>query len=224
MALADVESQIFYEIGEADTTYGSSYWQEYDIDELRDALGDAIDEIAMSFGLFKYTVTVPLEENKGFYSLSLENAYPFYIKRARLWESDRRLSPDTLLGLAQKDSQFLISRGSPFRYVPLAYNLFLTWPIPAEDGDVIELEVMGTPSHYDVFNQYVALREEFEEALVHYGKYFILLHEGGGFADALQEYMEYLKILGLEPEFKNHQRLLQQVRMKDGHTSWSGAE
>lgn len=222
--LADIESQVFYEISEADAAYGGSYWQEYDVDELRDALGDAIDELAMKFDFFKYEVVIPLVENVGFYSVSMEGAYPFYIKRARIWKSDRRLQPDTLLGLSKQDKKFLISRGSPMRYVPLASDLILLWPIPEDSGDLIKIEVIGTPSHYDVYNQYIKIREEFEQALVHYGKYFLLMHEGGGFLPALEEYLEYLRIGGFANEFKYHQRLLQKARFKDGSSTWSGRE
>lgn len=213
--IADIEQQVFLEIVEGDDGYEDTYWQTYDVDDLRSALGDAIDELSARFNLFKYDVAVPLVENVGIYSISLENAYPFYIKRAKLWESDRRLTPDTLMGLSQKDRQFLVSRGSPHRYVPLCSDKFLVWPVPNSSADIVRLEVVGCPAHYDDYQQYLPIREELEQALVHYGKYSILLMEGGGFIPAMEEYLEYLRLGQFNDEFKHTQRLIHQARMRN---------
>ena len=92
--------------------------------------------------------------------------------------------------------------------MPYAPNILIVLPCYAHDGGVIEVECVGTPAHYDNDSGYITLREELEEALIHYGKYHLLSRSAQSERMALMEYQKYLKSIGAHLNFKHHNKAL----------------
>ena len=109
MALTDIETEVLRQVDE-DLTATYNWSGEIG---LREALGDALDEICFFGNYFEQDVMVPLKEDVAIYSFEPDNANPLYIKSARLWESDRELSCSSLIKMSERDAQWLISRGLP---------------------------------------------------------------------------------------------------------------
>ena len=203
-SLTDLELQILNEVSENLTT--AENWS--GDDELREAIGDAIDEAAMVGEYYTQKMLIPLKANVMFYSLGAQNFYPLWIKSVRLVEENRFLDTESLLLFGDRAKSWMISRGSPQSYVPYSPKIIILFPCYASDGGVVEVEVVGTPAHYDNDSGYITLREELEEALIHYGKYHLLSRSAQGERMALMEYQKYLKSIGAHLNFKHHNKAL----------------
>jgi len=209
--LTDIETQVLEEIGENLTT--AIVWD--GSTELREALADGLDELGMLGKFFERSLVLALEADVSFYSLSCENFYPFYIKRATLLDQNRELDCDSLIRLAGQDKKFLISRASPRQFIPLSSELIMIYPCYAAVGGAVQLDMVGVPSHYATATEYVGLQEELEQALIHYGKYHLMLRAGGLDGMAMQEYEFFLKAAGADQQYAHHRKALREYRLKE---------
>jgi len=209
--LTDIETLVLEEIGENLTT--AVVWD--GSIELREALADGLDELGMLGKFFERSLVLALEANISFYSLSCENFYPLYIKRATLLDQSRELDCNSLAGLAKIDKKFLISRASPREFIPLSPKLIMVYPCYSDDGGAIKLDMVGVPSHYATATEYVGLQEELEQALIHYGKYHLMLRAGGMDEMAMQEYELFLKAARADQQYRHHRKALREYRLKE---------
>ncbi len=208
--LTDIENQILMEVGEDLVT--PEVWEQGG--PLQEIIADGLDEACLISAYFSEKVIVPLAANTSFYSLAITAAHPLYITRAYLREQVRELECTGLLSLAKKDARFLVSRGSPREYIPLAPRLLMIYPCYSVDGGALELDVVCCPKHSDVVPELTIMREELEEGLVHYGKYGLFMLAGGRVSEALDEYQLYLTKLGAHQQFKHHNKALRRYRYK----------
>jgi len=208
-SLTSLEEQVLGEIHEDLTS--PEVWD--GDDELREALGDGIDECCFFTSLFTDRLIVPLKKNVMFYSLSAMSSYPLFIRRAYLREQERELECTSLVSIVKRDSHFMLGRSSPREYVPLSPSLIMVYPCYSTDGGSVELDVVATPKHYSLSTDFLTTREELEDALVHYGKYYLLLR-GGMTELALEEYGLFLKALGAQKQFAHHHREMARFRYK----------
>jgi len=208
--LTALEQLILEEIDENLTT--AEVWD--GTSELREALSDAIDECCFFTDLFEDRLSIPLQADMMFYSLACANSYPLFIKRVYLREQEREIDCSSLISIAKRDSQFMLPRSSPREYVPLSPTLIMIYPCYDTDGGVVELDLIATPKHYSTAANFITIRQELEEALVHYGKYYLLLRAGGMDKMALYEYGEYLKGIGTMQEFEHHKRATHEYRLR----------
>ena len=206
--LTDLEKIILDELGEdsdsPEVWAGST--------DLREAIADGIDELSMFEAFFVQTAMIPLVNNVAFYSVAVDAGYPLWAKRARLWNADRKLDPYSLGEIIAQDRQFLISRGTPIGYVMLSPELLLLYPCNSSTTDVVALDMVCTYSHYAIHNEYVSVRDELEQALVHYGKYHKLMQVKGTQGRALEEYQKFLELTKATIAAKEHSMLLKELR------------
>jgi len=208
MALTDLETQILEEVREDLTT--AENWD--GTLDLREAIADGIDEASMFGKYFVEKTLISLIADVAFYSVSLEGHYPLSIIGARLLEQDRELEATTLTGLSNNSDNWLISRGAPYKYVPLSNDTLIVWPCYDSDGGVIELDVICTPEHYSDDKDWVSIGEELEQALVSYGKYSLLMQTGGQEEVALKEYENYLRLIKATHRLSHHRRAVNRYR------------
>lgn len=199
--LLDIETEVLLQCGEdpADPAVFDGS------DELRAGIADAIDELSMYGGFFQEKLQLKLQANVGFYSFSMPNHWPLYITRARLVEYNRDLDCETFVGLADQAPMWLISRGSPYKYVPFGPTTVVIWPCYAEDGGIVELDVVCVPKVYGSSDLYLSIGQKFELALIAYGRYVVLL-KGGDFEGAMAAFRDYLEFGGMIKLFTTHQR------------------
>lgn len=206
--LTALEEIILEEIDENLTT--AEVWD--GTGELREALSDAIDECCFFADLFEDRITVALKADTMFYSLASANSYPLFIRRGYLREQVREIDCSSLESIRLRDPNFMLPRTAPREYVPLSPSLIMVYPCYSSDGGALELDVIACPQHYSEAANFLSIREELEQALVHYGKYYLMLRAGGMDKMALSEYEEYLKAIGALQEFKHHQRAMARFR------------
>lgn len=209
--LTDIETAVLYEVEENLT---SSYNWDGD-DELREAIADAIDEICFIQELHVEKVSVPLLEDTPFYTISIDGFTPLFIKSAYLPEQDRRLDCESLSSLGRQDQRFILESGSPRYYVPITNDLVGFFPYKAADGGIVRLTIVCVPDHYSYADGYVSIREEFEEALIRYGKYYLMMRSGRHFDRAIEEFTAYLEMASPISLLKHHKRAVQKHRYRN---------
>lgn len=208
--LTDIETEVLYEVVENFTT--PENWS--GDSELREALCDAIDEIAMVKDFFVVDHYISLKADTAFYSLSLNDYNPLFVRRATLVEQDRRLEPETIMSLFHMSPSWTINRGSPQIYCCPSSDIIVFWPCYATDGGIVKLDVVCTPDHYTAADGFLTIREELEDALIHYGKYHLLLRSGRKMWKALREYKKYLDYFAPVKAVEEHAKAMRKFRFK----------
>lgn len=207
--LTDIESEILRQVSDTD----EDNWE--GDSELREALADALDEIAISREFFVEELFIALVDDVMFYEIGLEDAWPLWVKNVWYMDTNRKLDPETLRGLGEMYPSWMISRGSPRIYVPYSPESIIVWPCKSEDGGTIRLEVICTPKHYASSTEFLTIREEFENALIAYGRYHLLSRSGaplGMWNEAFQEYLQGGMGLGA---FDYHRKAMRKYMLKE---------
>lgn len=190
--------------------------------ELREALGDAIDELCFREGFFERKALLPLRANVAFYSFSLADAYPLWIKNVRLVGDDERpITQTTLNRLKREDPRWLLSTGSPYQYIPFGHRMVTVYPHPASDGSTIELTLCCSPKKYKDETLFYSPKKDFEDALVAYGKYYLLMRSTGNDEGAMREYQNYLALAGDSHALAHHKQSTRTYYLKQrGQENW----
>lgn len=176
-------------------------------EDLREALGDALDELSIVGEYYDRTHAIPLRADVGIYYINVPNATPLIVKRATLLGNDRRLEADTLMGMKEKrGANWMLSRGSPWIYTILGIDILVLFPAPSGDGGIVELDVICAPDHYAYSDGYLSIRGELEQALIHYGKYHLLMRSGGSESKAMKEFDAYIAGLQGHAVYKEHMK------------------
>lgn len=218
--LSGLEQQVLEELGDDSTSPDI-----YDVDpDMREAICDAIDEACINSPFYEKEFFIKLSANVAFYSISPQWGYPLYVRSARISGSDVPLVPSTLGRLVRESPQFLIDRGTPRTFVSISPSIILFHPCNSVAEDTIRISLVYTPKPYVDGRQVLTIREEFENALIHYAKYHKLLQTKGSFDEAIFEYSEYLKTLGMMGAIKDHARQLAKVRFSQKYGRQYGEE
>lgn len=210
MGLTDIETLVLELMGENFTTPDN--WS--NTDDLRYELSDALDELCMRNELIVEWVDVALKANTNFYAVEFPGFYPLWFRRARLIEQDRDLSFCGIVSLGKEDPRWIKTIGSPYRVVGLSSNLIAVYPCYATDGGVISIECIGTMKPYDDEKTFRGLKGNFEEALIHYGKYVLYLQTAGGEQKAMEEFKEFLRVAGMIDELSWHKKMMWELGLK----------
>ncbi len=217
MGLIDLERDILESI--AENLQDADNWQ--GTDELREALGDAIDEACFLGEYFTQRVLLPLKADVSFYEVSVPGGYPLYVKRAYLLDQERRLFPRSFQMLSRRDRKWLLSSGTPIYYTSLSPTLISFYPSTSTDGGAVELDLVCCPVHYTETEGIYELRRELEEALIHYGRYCLLMRMPNRLEEAIGEFAEYLKALKAHSEFRYYSRAVELYRLQgEGGENW----
>jgi hypothetical protein len=123
-------------------------------------------------------------------------------------EQDRELGFTGLLSLGREDPKWSSTTGSPYKIVALSPNLIIVYPHYGNASGLVRVECVGTRRLYEDEKVFKTLKGNFEEALIHYGKYFLYLRTAGGEEKAMEEFKEFLRLAGMTDELRWHKKMM----------------
>lgn len=186
--LTDIETEVLRQIGE-DLSVPDN-WD--GTDEVRTAIADALQELCAINLFFVRKVSLPLQAGVSLYSFAISGYLPILIQRAVLIEEDRKLDCVSLKDLENVDPTWLRTTGSPRMFCPFNHDQVLIYPLYAADGGLVEMDVLCAPDIYTAAEMFQSISHEYENALIHYAKYWLLLRIPGGFQKAMYEFQQYI--------------------------------
>jgi hypothetical protein len=157
----DLEKRVMDLIGE--NTDAPDVFDDEGIQEIRDSLNDAIEELAIITGCFQKVWHIPLKANCYFYQMPddfgwFESVYLLSIKR---W-----LEQTSFVGLHHSDARWLRATGTPQLYAPIGARKFAIWPAKSTSVDTLEVSGVAIPERYTTDTDRIKLRKSFEWAAV----------------------------------------------------------
>lgn len=169
------------------------------LEQIRDSINDAIEEIAIVTGAYKEIFYLPLRENRAFYRFDdLDTGGTVaWITDVFITTVRRRLEQTDLNRLCVQMPRFLVDSGSPIVYFPIGLDYLGFWPKPSADTDIAEVTAVMVPIRYTADTDRIKLRQDLEWATVNYavGEYYA---SRGDARRAIEHHNLYLKDLGMD--------------------------
>jgi hypothetical protein len=167
---------------------------------IRDSLNDAIQEVVMLTGGVKRTYLIPLRQEVGIYRIRPASGHVGWITDAWLVNSGCRLAQTDLIRLAAHNPRWMTPTGSPEAYFPIGQDVVGFYPKPSGNSDVVELTLVEIPAAYSEDTDRIAVRNQFQYALVHYAVAEFWASRGDA-AEAQVHFALYLQALGLRSDW-----------------------
>jgi len=170
--------------------------------QIRDSLNDAIEEISMVTGNHKRKLTIPLEENMGFYRIDLNRDVFAWVTDVWLMTVKRRLDQKDLIWFTSFNPRWLQNTGSPERYCQIGKDIVCIHPAPSASTDLIEINMVVVPDRYTLDTDRIKLRDSFKWAAVEYaaGEYWASRGDAKTAQIHHTKYLGHVGIQSLYPE------------------------
>lgn len=169
------------------------------MEQIRDSINDAIEEIAIITGAYKETFYLPLREGRSFYRFDdLDTGGDVaWITDAFITTNRRRLEQTDLTRLCMQNPRFLIDSGTPLVYFPIGLDYLGIWPKPGADTDIVEVTAVIVPIRYTADTDRIKLRKDLKWATVNFavGEYYA---SRGDAKKAIEHHNLYLQDLGID--------------------------
>jgi len=192
----DIEKHILDIIGENVESPDVFLDTDQGIEQIRDSVNDAVEEISMLTGCSKETFHIPLRQDAFFYRLDFRRGAIAWI--TDVWDVIRqiRLKQTDFIALNRFNPRWLYNSGPPERYAPIGFDYICLHPAPASSADVLELTAVIIPKRYETENDRVRIRDQYKWACVDYGvsEYYA---SRGDAQTATKYFTDYLTKLGM---------------------------
>lgn len=197
----ELEKHVLEMIGE--NVDSPDVFTESNIDQIRDSINDAIEEITIVTGSVTRRYRISIRANANFYRLDFSQGRIAWITNVWLYGVNRRLDQTDFVGLVTNNPRWLYNSGSPTTYFTVGENIFGIHPAPTSSSGQIEINSVVIPDRYQEDIDRVKLRESFKWATVHFavGEYYA---SRGDAKQAMSHHTKYLKQLGISslyPDF-----------------------
>lgn len=170
---------------------------------IRGSLNDAIAELSLVTGSYTRTYYLPLFVNRQWYRLAPVADYVVFFQTVWDREHHYRLTRNDFCTLKLQDPFFLRRQGRPLQYVTAGFDYIGFYPIPSEDGKVLELTSACIPHPYMSDTDPIKLREQFQRAAVQYAaaEFFASRGDAKRADYFFQRYTEIAGLFASTPEY-----------------------
>ncbi len=200
-----LEKQVLRIIGENVTTPDVFA----NIQPVRDAVNDAIQETIMLLGGYRERFAIPMVADKTFYRLTLQNGDMGWVESCWMMNRKHPLNQTDLILLNRNDPRWLTRKGLPEEYFPVGHDVIGLSPKPTASSDVLEVDMVVIPSPYTDDDYRIKLRDEFRWGVVN----FAVSEYYAGVGDAKRasdHFTAYANVLGLRKIYPAaNERILQ---------------
>jgi hypothetical protein len=177
---------------------------------IREALNDAIQEIAMLNGTNKRQYFIPLRAEQQLYRILLNYGYVGWITDVWLINKKYRLEQTGILKLTRYDPRWMVANADPRAYFPIGNDTICVYPKPSGSTDTLEITLVEIPIEYTderakirlkkdfayaaveyAVSEYWASRGDAEEAAIHFEKYRDVMNLREHFEQSPQQYRTF---------------------------------
>lgn len=213
----DIEKHVLDLIGEDIDSPDVFTDTEQGLEQIRDSVNDAIEDISILTGCSEETFHIPLREGCFFYRLDFRRGSIAWIKS--VWDVVRkiRLKQIDFIGLNFFNPRWLYNSGAPERYCPVGFSYLCIHPAPASSTGILELKAVIIPKRYEIDTDRIRIRDQFRWACVDYAvsEYFA---SRGDAKTATKHFANYLAKLGMQDLDKNQIRQFMTIKREE----WTG--
>lgn len=167
---------------------------------IRDAVNDAIQEIAMVTGAYKREYLLPLRDGQMFYRFKLQNGYLGWV--TDVYDIDRKLRLDqiSILALSNYDPRWMVGEGIQEKYLQIGEDVIGFYKKPSASSGMMQITIVEIPHAYSTETEKVKLRDSFHYAAVEYavGEYWATR---GDPEEAVSHGQIYLDALGVKDRY-----------------------
>jgi hypothetical protein len=172
-----------------------------DIQPIRDAISDAIQEIILLTGGYREKFAIPMVTGKTFYRLTLRDGEMGWVESAWMLNRKIPLSQTDLIMLNRNDPRWLTRKGLPEEYFPVGNDAIGLSPKPTSSSDILELDMVVIPAPYTNDTYRIKLRDEFRFGVVNYAvsEYYAGVGDAKRASDHFTAYADTLGLRRLYP-------------------------
>lgn len=195
-----LETQVLETIGENTDSPDVFTDTESGLEQIRDSLNDAIQEIVSLTGSRIVTYPLPLRQEQMFYRFALNSGYLGWVVDAFNINVGRRLEQTDLIRLNNHDRRWMVASGEPRGYFQIGLDIIGVYPKSGSTSNTIDLKIVEIPKGYKHGDTKLPLRNDFEYAAINYAvaEYWI---SRGDARTASEHFADYLKALGISDTF-----------------------
>lgn len=192
-----LETRVLELIGESTSSPDVFTDTDYGIEQIRDSINDAVEEITMVTGSYKVVYRMPLIENHGFYRLRLSNGSIGWVTDVFMVGNKFRLTQTSETRISSENPRWMVNVGSPREYFQIGNDVLAIYPRAGSSSDIAEVSMVVIPARYTSGSDRVFLRDAFSRAAVHYAVSEFWASRGDA-RSAVDHYTKYLENLGLQ--------------------------
>ena len=198
----NIETHVLEMIGENTSSPDVFTDTDEGIEQIRDSIADAIEEITMLTGSYKVVYRMPLIENESFYRLRLTNGSIGWITDAWLVNEKYRLTQTDETKLSNQNPRWMVNTGSPREYFQIGKDVVGVYPRSTSTSNILELTMVVIPARYSSGNDRLFLRDAFKWGTVHYAvsEYYASRGDVPSAMDHFKSYMTHVGIQSLYPK------------------------
>jgi hypothetical protein len=168
---------------------------------IRDALNDAIQEIAMLQGSNKRQYFIPLRTGQQLYRFDLNYGYLGWVTDVWLVNKKRRLEQTGIMKLARYDPRWMVSSADPRAYFPIGTESICVYPKPSANTDTLEITIVEIPIEYTDDNSKIKLKSDYTYAAIEYAVSEYWASRGDA-REATMHFENYLGFMNLRNDFE----------------------
>lgn len=192
-----LETAVLEMIGEDPTSPDVFLDDAAGMDQIRQSLNDAIQEIGMLTGGLRRKVRIPLYAGAIFYQLDLAQDLFAWPLSCFLINQRRKIPQKDILWLNKANPRWMQGSGSPLFYFMIGFDKIGFDRAPSASGDIVELDCVMIPGRYQEDNDRIKLREEYKWAAVHYAVSEFWASRGDA-NEAKMHFAEYVTHIGIQ--------------------------
>jgi hypothetical protein len=199
--MTDLERMVLQSIGENDASPDVFTDDDIGMEQIRDSINDAIEEIAMLSGAVQRSYQMLLQAGATFYRMDFKKDRFAWITDAWLISPKRRLERTDLIALNSHNPRWLQNTGTPISYGVIGYDVFYVWPCPAAEL-IVDLSCVVIPDRYLHDYDRVKIRHIFTDAAVNFavGEYYASRGDAKQATERHQAYLAGLQAVGVYPK------------------------
>lgn len=196
-------------------------FDETGIEQIRDSINDAIEEIVFITGSNRRTFRLPLVQDQMFYRISLASGDFAWVTDAILVNQRRRMRQTDMVRLEAENPRWMTSTGTPDSYFQVGHNVIGIYRRPASTSDIVNISCVVIPKAYTSDTDRIRLPEAFQRAAMHYAisEYWA---SRGDAKEAYKSFDKYLTVLGLKenrPDGADHRPFMRTQKRDDSASS-----
>ena len=171
--------------------------------QIRGSVNDAIQELCMATGAYTKTYFLPMVSGKQFYRITPVSDFVVYA--LTVWDREhhyRLIRTDTSV-LNDQDPFWMRRQGRPLQYVMSGFDFVGFYPMPSEEGKVLEITYACVPKPYLFDTDPIKVREQFQRATVQYaaGEFFASRGDAKRAQEFFDRYMEVAGLMEFTPQY-----------------------
>ena len=174
---------------------------------IRGSINDALQEMCLSTGSYSRTYYLPLFAGRQWYRMAPKFDFIAFVNTVWDREHHYRLLRNEVAVLNDQDPFWLRRQGRPLQYVTASFDYMGLYPVPSEEGKILEITCACVPAPYITDKDPIKIREQYQRAAVQLAvsEFFASRGDAKRATEYYEHYMETAQIMIATPDYSDRQ-------------------